>query len=169
MEPTLDDVLADGWLGDVTALPVEELRAKRDACRRLEAVVSYQRRVVQGQLDILRAEAQRREAEGADVSGVLEALPLVLGTGAPTAARGDVRSTPIVAPDDDVEGEHLGNVAAAGDEELEEIAHRLAERERTLSGQRQSLFRLIDGAQDEIARRYKSGDALVSDVINERL
>jgi hypothetical protein len=68
-----------------------------------------------------------------------------------------------------VEGEHLGNTAEASDAELEEIAHRLAERERELSEQRQALFRLIDGAQDEIARRYKSGDALVSDVINERL
>lgn len=168
MEPTLDDVLAEGFLGDVATLPVEELRSKRDACRRLEAVVSYQRRVVQGQLDILRAEAGRREAEGADVSGVLEALPLLLGTGSPSSARGDVRSTPIVAPED-AEGEHLGDVSAISDAELEDLAHHLAEREKMLSGQRQALFRLIDGAQDEIAGRYKSGDALVADVINERL
>lgn len=169
MSPTIDEVLADGWFGDVSELPSDELRAKRDACRQIEASVSYHRRVLQGQLDIVRAEVDRRSSQGDDVSGVLDLLPSLLGGPGHQSARGDVRAAPVVAPTDELEGESLGDITKISIEKLEAIVERLAERETVLSHQRRGLHGLIDAAQDEIARRYKSGAAAVTDVIHERL
>lgn len=169
MPPTIDEVLAEGWFGDLSELPSDELRAKRDVCRQIEASVSYHRRVLQGQLDIVRAEVGRRSSQGDDVSGVLDLLPSLLGGPSHESKRGDVRDAPVVAPSDDPESESLGDMSKVSIDELEAIAERLAERETLLSRQRRGLHELIDAAQDEIARRYKSGAAAVADVIHERL
>lgn len=169
MSPTIDEVLADGWFGDLEALASDELRAKRDVCREIEAAVSYRRRVLQGQLDIIRAEAERRSSAGDDVSGVLDLLPSLLGGPGHESSRGDVRAAPIVAPDTDAEAESLGRIQEISNPELEEVVQRLAAREQELSRQRRALHEVIDAAQDEIARRYKSGAAEVKDVIHERL
>src|SRR5437868_10533129 len=61
----LERVLADNYVGDITALPMDELRAKRAECQALEVGLSYQRRLAQGRLDIVAAE-RRRRAEGGD-------------------------------------------------------------------------------------------------------
>ena len=61
----LDRVLAADYVGDVTALAMEDLRAKRAECQALEVALSYQRRMAQGRLDIVAAE-RRRRAEGGD-------------------------------------------------------------------------------------------------------
>ncbi|MDX1510466.1 MAG: hypothetical protein R3249_03915 [Nitriliruptorales bacterium] len=169
MTPSIDEVLAEGWFGNVSLLPADELRAKRDVCRQIEASVSYRRRVLQGQLDIVRAEADRRSSEGDDVSGVLDLLPGLLGGGSHESPRANLRSAPVVAPDVELEGESLADLGSVSNEELHAIAERLTERERLLSAQRRALHELIDAAQDEIARRYKSGAAMVTDVIHERL
>src|SRR3954453_22264332 len=64
-EAALDRVLADAYVGDVTALEMSDLRAKRAECQALEVGLSYQRRLAQGRLDIVAAE-RRRRAEGGD-------------------------------------------------------------------------------------------------------
>src|SRR3954471_7652157 len=60
----LDRVLADDYVGEVTALAMDDLRAKRAECQALEVALSYQRRVAQGRLDIVAAERRRRVVGG---------------------------------------------------------------------------------------------------------
>src|SRR5688500_12737284 len=65
MDPvTLDHVLAADYVGDITPLTMEELRAKRAECQGLEVALSYQRRMAQGRLDIVGAERRRRSEGG---------------------------------------------------------------------------------------------------------
>ena len=56
---------------------------------------------------------------------------------------------------------NLANVEALSQSELADLFDRLREFETGLSGARRSLHDRIDGIQDEIARRYRDGEASV--------
>jgi hypothetical protein len=75
----IDRVLDPGFTDGVDQLGLPELRARRE-----EADVSYLRRLLQGRLDILRAELVRRSAGGdQDVGGLLTGLPAILTDDSP--------------------------------------------------------------------------------------
>src|SRR5690606_28308871 len=57
---TLRTITADDYLGDLTALDMRELRARRATCQDVETGLSYLRRMVQGRLDVAEAERARR-------------------------------------------------------------------------------------------------------------
>ena len=48
---------------DLAAVPVSELRLRREQCDRAEFALSYVRRVLQGELDIVAAELDARVGE----------------------------------------------------------------------------------------------------------
>ena len=76
----IDRVLAPRFTDGVERLELAELRARREEAEAEEADVSYLRRLLQGRLDILRAELERRSAGGdQDVAG----LPAILTDDAP--------------------------------------------------------------------------------------
>jgi hypothetical protein len=78
----IDRVLDPGFTEGVDRLALPELRARREEAE--EADVSYLRRLLQGRLDILRAELVRRSAGGdQDVAGLLAGLPKILTDDAP--------------------------------------------------------------------------------------
>ena len=52
----LERMLDPAAVGDVTALPMDELRKRRAEGQELEVAISYQRRIAQGRLDIVAAE-----------------------------------------------------------------------------------------------------------------
>jgi hypothetical protein len=83
----------------------EDLRARRAACEGREAAVSYARRVLQGRLDIVRAELERRhEAGESDAAELLASLPGVLAGDhvATDPARARVSSVTIPAAADEL-------------------------------------------------------------------
>src|SRR4028119_2467249 len=85
----VDRVLADDYLGDLPAKPIDDIRAMRDECRAIEDRVSYLRRMIQGRLDIVAADLRRRADGGSpiDLGTLIEQLPDILsdkgGTGGP--------------------------------------------------------------------------------------
>ena len=80
----IDRVLDPGFTEEVERLGLPELRARREEAEAEEADVSYLRRLLQGRLDILRAELVRRSAGGThDVAGLLAGLPSILTDDAP--------------------------------------------------------------------------------------
>jgi RsiG-like len=80
----IDRVLDPGFTEEVDRLGLPELRARREEAEAEEADVSYLRRLLQGRLDILRAELERRSAGGdQDVAGLLAGLPKILTDDAP--------------------------------------------------------------------------------------
>lgn len=163
--------------GDLRTISVEEIRAQRDECRRVEDKVSYLRRLVQGRLDIVAADLRRR-AEGTDPSempSLVDQLPGILGDRgrAPGAGPGRLPSS-ILPPDDDDLLAELDAVASPGtldslwslpDGEVQELAARFTELESRVSERRRALFSRIDALQAELARRYKTGEASVGSVL----
>jgi hypothetical protein len=177
MAELLDRVLDPGYLGDLTALPMDELRRRRAECHDVETGLSLLRRVVQGRLDIVGVELARR-AHGADPASLqelIERLPEVLADR--TRAAGPGRLSQLLAPaslDPDLEAEleriasrgSLAGLATRSDSELSDVAAQLEAFEARISAQRRALFERIDALQAEITRRYREGEASVESLLD---
>jgi hypothetical protein len=87
----VDRVLDPGFVDGLGDAPVGELRSKRAECRRVEDLVSYLRRVVQGQVDLVVAEMELRLGGGSGdhQHQLVEDLPSILAGSHPHAAGAD--------------------------------------------------------------------------------
>jgi hypothetical protein len=169
----IDRVLRDDYLADVATLSLGELRAKRDDAEQEETDVSYLRRLVQGRIDILRAELGRRGGEGS--GSLLADLPQILGEVHPrNAPRGLGRHSTIEPSRADehrryvealVADVDLSDVAARTDEELRNAMSVFEREESDLSDKRRRIFAVLDACSAEITRRYRDGEADVSDLL----
>ena len=171
----LDRLLEPNYLNDLENRPIEEVRAKRDECRRVEDALSYVRRQVQGRLDIVAAE-QRRRAEGApepSEDDLVRNLAETLADRARPAGNG--RLPQLMAPDvESFDTDELDAIARPGalaritelsDEELAHLVDKLSSYEADVSRQRRSLHERIDSLQAEITRRYRTGEASVESLL----
>ena len=75
----VDRVLGEGFLDDLESLSLQELRERRHDAEQEDADLSYIRRLLQGRLDIIRAERERRAKAAGDK--VVDHLSEVLGDG----------------------------------------------------------------------------------------
>ncbi|MEX2294539.1 MAG: hypothetical protein WD691_12180 [Acidimicrobiales bacterium] len=172
MAADLDLLLDPGYLGDLPARSMEDVRAMRATCQEVETGLSMLRRVVQGRLDIVGLELARR-AEGADAGDLpdlIARLPQVLSdrTGSPGIGRLPQLMAPGELPPE-LEAEldailgtaRFADLPALDEADLHSLAEKLATFEKKLSGHRKALFERIDALQAEITRRYKTGEATI--------
>ncbi|MGW6455050.1 RsiG family protein [Streptomyces sp. NPDC055078] len=155
---------------DLPALRLPELRTLRRDSQRDEADLSYVRRLLQGRIDILRAELARRTDPEAPV---VDRLSEILAD-APSRHRSSARHVTLSTPYgeeyrrlaaemlSDVE---LSDLDARTDQELHEGMRRLIRYEQQVSHRRQLLQRTADDCSAEIARRYREGEAQVDDLL----
>jgi hypothetical protein len=164
---------------DLTALSLPELRALRREAQRDEADLSYLRRLLQGRIDILRAELTRRTPAGSasvaapPEASVVERLAEIL-LDAPARHRSSARHVTLGTP----QGEEyrrlaaemlaeveLSDLDARTDLELNTARGRLVRYEQQVSRRRQRLQRTADDCSAEIARRYREGEAHIDDLL----
>jgi hypothetical protein len=160
---------------DFTVLLLPELRSLRRDSQRDEADLSYLRRLLQGRIDILRAELSRRtEPENeTPVADVVDRLSEILAD-APSRHRSSARHVTLSTP----RGEEyrqlaaetlaeveLSDLEARTDEELNTAMGRLVGNEQQISRRRHQLQRTIDDCSAEITRRYRAGEAQVDDLL----
>ncbi|MEU3982960.1 aerial mycelium formation protein [Streptomyces sp. NPDC026672] len=155
---------------DVARLSLPELRALRRDAQRDEADLSYVRRLLQGRIDILRAELARRGSAGATV---VDRLPEIL-TDAPARNRSSARHVTLGPPHGEEYGRlaaemlaevELSDLGARTDRELTAAMGRLIGYEQQVSRRRQRLQNTTDNCTAEIARRYRVGEAQVDDLL----
>ncbi|MFJ5995632.1 aerial mycelium formation protein [Streptomyces sp. NPDC092370] len=163
----------------LTALSLPELRTLRREAQRDEADLSYLRRLLQGRIDILRAEMARRAPAGEastavpEEASVVERLADILRD-APARHRSSARHLTLRTP----QGEEfrrlaaemlaeveLSDLDARTDLELTTAMGRLERHEQQVSRRRQRLQRTADECSAEIARRYREGEAQVEDLL----
>jgi hypothetical protein len=157
-------------------LSLPELRALRRDAQRDEADLSYVRRLLQGRIDILRAELARRgptvPPRPGEVS-VVERLPEIL-TDAPARHRSSARHVTLGTPHGEeyrrLASEMLSEVSlsdlkARTDVELTAAMVRLVRYEQEVSRRRAGLQGMTDACSAEIARRYRVGEAQVDDLL----
>ncbi|MFG2294130.1 AmfC protein [Streptomyces sp. NPDC048603] len=156
----------------VHGLGLPELRALRRDSQRDEADLSYIRRLLQGRIDILRAELARRTDPEAPVV-VVDRLSEILAD-APSSRSASARHVTLGTPHSeefrllaaemlaDVE---LSDLGARTDGELHDAMGRLVGYEQQVSRRRQQLQRTADDCSAEITRRYREGEAQVDDLL----
>lgn len=176
VDDTTDRILDPGYLADLPARTTPEIRAMRAECQSVETGLSYLRRVVQGRLDIVDAELERRRSGGApgDLASLIDRLPEILGDH--LRAPGNGRLTSSLEPAetdpalqhrlDAVVSDHgLDAIAEVEDERLVQARDALTELEHDISTRRRALFDRIDELQAELTRRYKTGEATVESLL----
>ncbi|MDI2131763.1 ABC transporter substrate-binding protein [Yinghuangia seranimata] len=167
-------------VADVRSLDMDAVRRMRREAQREESDLSYLRRLLQGRIDILRAELARRAdpASAAPFGGpapVMAKLSEILSE-PPAPARG-ARHVTVHPPRTsryrttiermlaDVE---LSDLPALGDAALRRALEGLTGYEHEVSALRQELQREADRCGAEIARRYREGEARVDDLLSGR-
>ena len=171
-----EHILDEAYLDGIEERSTEELRRMRAECEAQEEAVSYARRVLQGRLDILRAELLRRSDDGdRRAEPLLELLPTILASDQvrsdPSKARATRLRVPAAAEELEAEVDRivdestLQDLGEHGPGDLAGLLDRLAEHEQYLSGVRRTLFERIDALRAELAARYKDGRAVVRDLI----
>jgi hypothetical protein len=173
-ESRIDRILDPAYVDDLRSLALEDLRAKRTECSEVEVGLSFLRRLVQGRLDIVLDELQRRAGgEAGGLENLIERLPGILGEQQRPSGYG--RLPTLIAPGDEEEltGE-LDRVAAPdslqklpdmSEEDVRALAEALGDLERKTSSQRRQVHECIDAVQEEIVRRYKEGEATVDGLL----
>ncbi|MFJ2651257.1 hypothetical protein ACIO1C_31615 [Streptomyces sp. NPDC087420] len=173
---------------DFTVLRLPELRALRRDSQRDEADLSYLRRLLQGRIDILRAELARRTAPvtpvvdrvpGTSVADRLPGTPVVdrlseILADAPSRHRSSARHVTLSVPRSEeyrllaaetLAEVELSDLEARTDDELHAAMGRLIRNEQQISRRRHQLQRTADDCIGEIARRYRDGEAQVDDLL----
>lgn len=167
----VDRIIEPSYMEGLADRSIDELRAMRDECAEGETEVSFERRLCQARIDILSAELDQRSgnATGGDL---ISRLPQILAE--ETRAGSGERFLPTRAPDlsiprntdiprrrvEEIVGEQtLARLAQVPTEEIRQIIESLAEHERNLSGKRRKVHEVVDALQNEIVRRYTTGEA----------
>jgi hypothetical protein len=172
----LDRILDPGYLGDLPARSMNDVRSMRAECQEVETGLSYLRRLVQGRLDIVGVERQRRRdgAEPGELSTLVSQLPEILASH--TRAPGVGRLPQLLAPgeldaaleqrlESITAGHDVDSLPNLTDEDLERLHDELESFEREVSNHRRELFDRIDALQAEITRRYRTGEASVESLL----
>ncbi|MGC5564026.1 aerial mycelium formation protein [Streptomyces sp. FR-108] len=170
---------------ELGVLLLTELRGLRRDAQRDEADLSYVRRLLQGRIDILRAEVGRRteaprqdrdDGHGMPALGeasVVARLSEILTDG-PARHRSSARHVTVGTPYSEeyrllaaemLSEVELSDLEARTDLELSAAMGRLVRYEQQVSRRRQQLQRTADDCSAEIARRYREGEAQVDDLL----
>jgi hypothetical protein len=172
----LDEVLTPGYLDGLNDWPIERVRARRDDATMVEAGLLYLGRVAQGRLDIVEFEQGRRwrGEPGADLSELVGRLPEILADREHTPERG--RLTAVIAPDE-VDPRLSAKLEAAlpsarldaifdfSAADLAAVSDALGAFEQSVSAQRHAVLEVIDHLQEELVRRYRTGEATVDSLL----
>ncbi|HVM33983.1 MAG TPA: hypothetical protein VM784_01430 [Actinomycetota bacterium] len=165
----VERILDASYLTDLGQRSVEDIKTMRDECRATENELSFERRLCQARVEILRAELERRE-HGGDEDELLSRLPQILATelgrtdvALPTRARdfsvprsADVPRRRV----DEIVGEQtIARLPKMSMDEVKSVTSSLEQYEKTVSSRRRQVQQVLDAVQEEIVRRFKSGEA----------
>jgi hypothetical protein len=166
----IDRVLDPGFVADVEALELDELRSRRGEAETEEQSISYLRRMLQGRLDILRAEVARRASGGnRDTTDLVAGLPGILSD-ARSAGFTAVARIRMPEPSNRqrrrverlVSDETIARLPELEAEELHQAVEVLTREEEAVSANRRAVQQVVDLLRGELTRRYRNGTASVA-------
>jgi hypothetical protein len=170
-----DRLLDPAHLVGLAQRPLDEVRSLRRECLEYETGLSYLRRRVQGSIDIIEGELERRAGGAADTSGELvDALPGLLADSARPPGLGRLTASlePVELDHEAVRryealvgGGDVAHVTGAGVAELHQLLRDLQDIEREVSHERHAFHNRIDALQAELTRRYRTGEASVDSLL----
>ncbi len=164
----IDRILRPEFAAGLAELSLAELRERRDECLAEREYLSLLRRLVQGRVEILKAEIERRG--GGDQSPLVERLATILAGEPQGSARGE--AVRVGVPEEEmllarrrverlVADAGLSDPTALDDDRLGQAVDLLASEEREVSERRTAVISVLDRLQDELKRRYKEDPSRV--------
>lgn len=168
----IDRVLADDYLQNVREASLPDVRTMRDEAEQEEVDLSYVRRLIQGRMDVVRAEVNRRGGPGK--GSLVESLAQVLADEPRGSAHGGGRHSTIEPSRIDshrryvealVADVDLSDTAARSTDELHHAMRVLSDEEQVISAKRRLVQNVMDACNAEIGRRYRDGEADVTTVL----
>jgi len=164
----VDRIQDPSYLADLTKRPLPDVRKMRAEVEEEEALLSYERRLLQARIDILGAEKDRRSGKG---GSIIDRLPQILAD-EPRPSRGAIpRSEPpaLENPRRRVEklvsDDTLLQLPDLDETAIDEMIALLKQAEHEVSEQRRVVLDVLDSLTGEIGRRYASGEANPEDVL----
>lgn len=164
----IDQILSAGFVADVEHLDLGVLRERRHLAEQEEVDLSYARRLLQGRIDVLTANAAPAGARtDADLA---HDLAEALTEDGPRADHGLGRHLNV---DPSRVGEHRRAAEQAvatlttgsASEDVDAAVETLRGLERDVSESRHRVQQVMDVLTAEVARRYRTGEARVEDVL----
>lgn len=135
---------------DLEALTLDELRRHRDAVRIEEEDLSYRRRLLHAQLDIVGAVGRAADREE------FEAMLAEVLADAPPATAVAVRAVEVEDHPEEAEVEPLpADVVELDEQERTALLERLHRDEEEVSRRRRALLDELDRCQEELVRRFR--------------
>ena len=171
----IDRVLAEDYLEGLRELSMPDVRGLRAESEQEEVDLSYIRRMIQGRLDIMRAELNRRD--GVTTGTLVDGLAAILADEPRAPARGLGRHVSLEPSRADshrryvealVADVDLSDVAARSTDELAHAMRTLSEEERSVSAKRRAVQEVMDVCSAEITRRYREGEADVESLLAQQ-
>jgi hypothetical protein len=168
----VDALLDPAFLENATRQPMSEVRRLRREAEQEEVNLSYTRRLLQGRLDIVRRELQRRADN--DGRSLVDLLPEILSEKGRGPAHGLGRHQTVQphAPEECESwvnsltgGIDLSAISDLTDAKLQKAAKSLAEAESGLSERRRGVQQVMDSLAAELGRRYRDGEADVAQLL----
>jgi hypothetical protein len=169
----IDRVLDPRFVADVDRLELDDLRRRRGEAEAEEEGISYLRRVLQGRIDILRAELLRRN-NGAerDMAGLVAGLPRILSDAGPSSFTA-IPKIRMPLPNGKhrrrlellVSDETVARLPELHVAELTRAVELLSREEELVSAGRRAVQRVVDVLRGELARRYRDGTASVAQLL----
>ncbi|HVE62319.1 MAG TPA: aerial mycelium formation protein [Mycobacteriales bacterium] len=175
----IDRVLSGDYVESLDTLALPELRELRDEAEQEEADLSFLRRMLQGRIDILGAELDRRRRSAAgepDAGSLIANLPQILADAARPAVRGMGRHSSTEATRvsehrrrvEQLAGDiSLSDVGVRTEDELGASLDQLQAAEEEVSAVRRQVHEVLDACAAEITRRYRDGEADVDALLAE--
>lgn len=164
-----------GYLEGLEGWTLQQVRDRRAETTEAETGLSYLRRIVQGRLDIVAAErTHRSNGERGELSALVEELPAILSGNVHAPGLG--RLPTLMAPgemdpqldrrlEEILPASRLSSLSDLSDEDLQRSAEELTAFERSISTMRRAVLDVDDRLQEEIVRRYRTGEATVDSLL----
>ena len=166
---TFERISEPDYLEGLTSRPLGDLRSLRAECQSVEDALSFLRRLVQGHLDIVRFEQERRATgQPADLAALVAGLPRLLSEHVIGGRTGHHPGLPAPADpsltdelDAICDASRLSHLPDLDEAELAGLAAELKRLETMVSARRQVVFERLDVLAAELTRRYRIGAASV--------
>lgn len=172
----IDRVLAPDYLERIGKATMAELRTYRDEALQEETDLSYIRRLVQGRMDIIQAELDRRDGDGS--GSILDSLAGILADDGERAPAHGLGRHSVVEPSRAAEHRRyveqlvadvdLSDVSAREPAELITVLEALRDEEEELSMKRRQVQHVVDACSAEVTRRYRDGEADAGQLLDEQ-
>jgi len=164
----IDKIRDPSFVDGLSAMSLDDVRARRDDALAEREYLSLLRRLLQGRAEILKAEVEARE-RGGGAPLVDRLVEILSDEDHPVTSRGEV--VRVAVPEDEMmlarrrverlaADSGISDPSTLNDEELGAAIDALVAEEERTSEARRDVMNVLDLLQDELKRRYKENPSL---------